>query len=1327
MNENLDRNLRKLLRLAPRPEAPRAGAEDRIFQEVQARLAREKRPRKRVRLLAWAAAVAAALLVVTALWNRPAEQPTRIGQKPTTTEKPIRPGEVKVERVAMAPAAGAPATRELKDGSTIEVAGGSRAAVTTWSDRNRPLVELEAGEVSCRVAKGPGTFRVKTPLGEAAALGTEYKVTLKEQPAEGGADMTRKAAALVMAVAVLSGEVLVSGPDGFEKLCVAGESVTVGKGGAPVENFRSGQLVPRLADGRQGEPLEVRNHTAQVTIRDQIALIEVDQVFFNPSAERVEGTFYFPLPSGATICRLALYVGDNLMEGEMAEAARARRTFEALKVLRVDPALLEWAGGNNFKMRVFPIEPKSEKRVLISYYQILEKENDALRFTYPLVSDALQTHPVGKLEVKVTLDSTPPIAAVATPNQATKLQNDLNHAEAAYTDQNVRPEKDFVLDCKLAHGQGELVVLPFWQGKDGDGYFLMIFSPKLETFESRKEAGNRFVFVLDKSGGLGARHLSLAVRAVQSALGHLKAGDLFGIVAYDTFAQTFRPALAPKNDENVQAAFAWLTALKSVGASDLTEAWNATAALAGTEPTQVVYVGSGLSSLTSTKSGKLLQSAAAAFAQAQVQIHALPLGTIQDTDFLGELVKKYNGTVRPIAGVEDMNERVAELMTDYGAPLYSDVKAAFEGVKVDEIYPRQLPNVTAGRQLFVFGKYLEQGQAKVKLTANYKDRPYEKEFQVAFGASTANTCVPPLWATRKIETLQRETTFAEGEAAQAIVRTVVELSKRYTVMSQYTSFLVLETPEDYVRYGIERRVREFGPYAGTGGVSAAEQLQALEQSVSRGLKPGFGGQGTGEARKAVGLQLEKAKGDEAGGAEAAGEGGEHFGVRSGGGRRQMVARGGGRREEEQLGERLAKEPASEMNALVKQQQAAQDAMPASNRTESLRRAAAPPAPTTPAKAAADPGLANAAFAFKRLADRDKNADGKANWAKDEAGDFETDVLAWARQDIFPAIEQAPPNYTSNWPGNWKRSPAEAMQVLRDLATRVQSFTAQVTAYRVEADGKEVKEGREWVVVFDTASGRYISHRVGEDSKDVCDGARLARFFPLLKYAATRSAAPQDVKALAAALPGFLVPWPEKLDWEHTVTLEKGDAGLTLKLASRNDQWSYVRVFLETEKGPVTKIEVYQHRWQNNKHSAVLAQTIACEEFQELGGVKTPTVFRVTNLPTDPAAQASFDAQRKELEAALAQLRAAGQDAAAKEVMAKIARPQGAASQVVRLTEVKVNFQPEADGFKIEMPKDWAVRDLDAQPKPNERRAISQPIDPSQDNFGRQPMRRGLRE
>jgi hypothetical protein len=38
---------------------------------------------------------------------------------------------------------------------------------------------------------------------------------------------------------------------------------------------------------------------------------------------------------------------------------------------RRDPALLEWVDGSTFKMRVFPLEPRQEKRILISYTQKL--------------------------------------------------------------------------------------------------------------------------------------------------------------------------------------------------------------------------------------------------------------------------------------------------------------------------------------------------------------------------------------------------------------------------------------------------------------------------------------------------------------------------------------------------------------------------------------------------------------------------------------------------------------------------------------------------------------------------------------------------------------------------------------------------------------------------------------------------------------------------------------------------------------------------------------------------------------------------------------------
>src|SRR5262249_48194236 len=96
-----------------------------------------------------------------------------------------------------------------------------------------------------------------------------------------------------------------------------------------------------------------------------------------------EGTFRFPLPPDASLCRLAMYVNGDLMEGGMAERDQARAAYERIIWEKRDPALLEWADGSTFKMRVFPLEPRQEKRILLSYVQKLPSFEGQLSYRFP--------------------------------------------------------------------------------------------------------------------------------------------------------------------------------------------------------------------------------------------------------------------------------------------------------------------------------------------------------------------------------------------------------------------------------------------------------------------------------------------------------------------------------------------------------------------------------------------------------------------------------------------------------------------------------------------------------------------------------------------------------------------------------------------------------------------------------------------------------------------------------------------------------------------------------------------------------------------------------
>jgi len=199
-------------------------------------------------------------------------------------------------------------------------------------------------------------------------------------------------------------------------------------------------------------------------------------------------------------------------------------------------------------MRVFPIEPKSEKRVLISYYEVLKKDHGRVNFTYPLASDATQAERRGRIDIHVSVDSTPKIETSSVADYSSAVLTAApNHLDVAYTAKAVTPQERFY--AAVSDGEGPAAggdsVLAYARN---EGYFAMLFSPELEqTILGTNTARRISFFVVDTSGGLGARQLALGIKTVKGALGYLTPADRFGIVAYDTTAQKFRTETARRH------------------------------------------------------------------------------------------------------------------------------------------------------------------------------------------------------------------------------------------------------------------------------------------------------------------------------------------------------------------------------------------------------------------------------------------------------------------------------------------------------------------------------------------------------------------------------------------------------------------------------------------------------------------------------------------------------------------------------------------------------------------------------------------------------------
>jgi Ca-activated chloride channel family protein len=109
------------------------------------------------------------------------------------------------------------------------------------------------------------------------------------------------------------------------------------------------------------DQLVIRYHHVTVSIKDQLAVTRVDQVFYNPNDWTIEGTYIFPIPDDAAVSGFTLWVDGQPVEGRVLDATEARQTYEQIVSSMRDPALLEYIGRGAVQARVFPTPSRGSR------------------------------------------------------------------------------------------------------------------------------------------------------------------------------------------------------------------------------------------------------------------------------------------------------------------------------------------------------------------------------------------------------------------------------------------------------------------------------------------------------------------------------------------------------------------------------------------------------------------------------------------------------------------------------------------------------------------------------------------------------------------------------------------------------------------------------------------------------------------------------------------------------------------------------------------------------------------------------------------------------
>lgn len=542
--------------------------------------------------------------------------------------------------------------------------------------------------------------------------------------------------------------------------------------------------------------LTIKYHRVNVTIKDQVAVTRVDQVFVNESQWQIEGTYVFPLPADAAVSDFSMWVDGQKHEGELLDREQARRIYEEIVRQRRDPALLEYVDRGAFRVSIFPIPPGAERRVELSYSQVLPMDGGLVRYTYPLDTERFSARPLEDVAVSVSLESPDPIKAIYSPSHKVDVERDGEYrARVGYEERDVLPDQDFALVYTVSPEDVGLSLLSHKDGA-GDGFFLMLVAPKVEV-DPQAVIEKDVLLILDTSGSMEGEKLEQAKEALIFVLNHLNEGDRFNITDFSTGVRQF--ARNPQPVSQTHEATAWVRELTANGGTDINRALLETLSGVDSErPSIVVFLTDGQPTEGEVETERILDNVTDS-TRSNVRLFTFGVGNDVNTILLDTLAQEQRGTSAYVRPGERIDETVSAFYAKVSLPLLADVNIEVDGVYIEDIYPYPLPDLFAGTQLVVVGRYREGGPAMIWLDGNVNGQAQRFAFEGFFETLGGDRFIPRLWATRKIGYLLNQIRL-HGES-QELVDEIVELSVRYGIVTPYTSYLVQEDADVLTREG----------------------------------------------------------------------------------------------------------------------------------------------------------------------------------------------------------------------------------------------------------------------------------------------------------------------------------------------------------------------------------------------------------------------------------------------------------------------------------------------------------------------------------------------
>lgn len=425
----------------------------------------------------------------------------------------------------------------------------------------------------------------------------------------------------------------------------------------------------------------------------------------------------------------------------------------------------------------------------LTYQQVLAEEAGAVEFTYPLGADGLNRAPLESVSVDVRFESSVDLRSVLCASHSVEVRREGGRgARATYEATFRRETREMRIWFGRSADEVALTVLSTLP-RAGEGTVLAAIAPPVAV-KDEEAVPKDVVYVLDTSGSMAGVKLDRAKGALRAGLAMLREGDRFGIVSFAGMSRSFRGGLVSATAANRDEAVRWIDALDARGGTALDAGLRAGLGL-GTPGRLflVVLLTDGRPTIGPVVQAEDILASARRANTAHARVYTFGVGQDLDVALLDRIAEDTGGRRHYIAPHEEIGAAVTAFLRTVDTPVLTDVRLEI-GEGVEEIYPHRMPDLYAGSDVVVLGRYAKAGERTLRLVGKRGEKEEAFEFRLALSAESGHPYLERLWAQRKVAFLLDEMRL-HGQDKE-LVDEVVRLGTLHALVTPFTAGLVVE-------------------------------------------------------------------------------------------------------------------------------------------------------------------------------------------------------------------------------------------------------------------------------------------------------------------------------------------------------------------------------------------------------------------------------------------------------------------------------------------------------------------------------------------------------